>query len=278
MSILEEDFVLTNGVAIPKIGFGTWKVPTDVAPQAVVDALDVGYRHIDTARVYRNEEGVGQGLQASSVPRDQVFVTTKVPSAIKTADEIDECITESLRRLATDHIDLLLIHAPKPYPPLPGDDQKTYFEENAAVWSAMEKAYRQGLLRSIGVSNFEIADLDYLLSHCDIPPMVNQIEWHIGFRQDDLTSYCQARDILVEAYSPIGTGKLLGNEHIAAVAGRCGVTVPQLCVRYALQHGCLPLPKTVHREFMVQDAAIDFVISDDDMTALDAIDLGSADD
>ena len=271
MSILSEDFVLANSVRIPKLGFGTWKIPNEIAPQAVADAIAAGYRHVDTARVYRNETGVGQGLHDSGVARDQVFVTTKVPSSLKTFDAVAECIDESLRRLDTEYIDLLLIHGPTPWPPQPGDDEKTFFDENVVAWTAMQQAYRDGKLRAIGVSNFEIPDLENLLANCEIAPMANQIEVRIGFPEHDLVAYCQAHNILVEAYSPLGTGSLLGNEQIAAVAQKYEVSVPQICIRYTLQKGCLSLPKSVHRDFIVANTKVDFEISADDMAALDAI-------
>ena len=271
MSVLTEDFVLSNGVHIPKLGFGTWKTPNDVAPQAVVDALEIGYRHVDTARVYRNEEGVGLGLKQSGVARDQVFVTTKVPSAIKVAVDVPECIDESLRLLGLDYIDLLLIHGPKPWPRQPGDDEKTFFDENAAVWHEMEQAYKAGKLKSIGVSNFEIPDLESLLGKCEIAPMVNQIEVRIGFAEAELTAYCQAHNIVVEAYSPIGTGALLEIPEIAAVAAKYGVSIAQICIRYTLQKGCVSLPKSIHREFILENTKVDFEISDEDMVTLDNI-------
>jgi len=277
MSVLSEHFTLANGLPIPKLGFGTWKTPNDVAPQAVQDALAVGYRHVDTARVYRNEVGVGQGLKDSGVAREEVFVTTKIPSALKTYDEIGECVDESLRRLGTDYIDLLLIHAPKPWPPQPGDDEKTYFAENSAVWRAMEEAYDKGTLKAIGVSNFEIPDLENLLATAAVAPMVNQIELRIGYPEAELTAFCQAHGILVEAYSPLGTGVLLANSDIAAVAQRCDVTVPQLCIRYTLQKGALPLPKSVHRDYMEANTKVDFEISDADMAILDAITIAPED-
>jgi len=271
MSVLGEDFVLSNGVSIPKLGFGTWQIPPEATSQAVQDALRLGYRHVDTARVYRNEEGVGLGLKASGVPRDRVFVTTKIPSALKTYEEIGPCIDESLRRLGTDYIDLLLIHAPKPYPPQPGDDEKTYFDENVAVWQAMEEAYSNGQVAAIGVSNFEIEDVRNLMDRCTITPMVNQIEFHVGLTQDELTGFCQMHDILVEAYSPLGIGVLVDNPDIAVVASRVGVTVPQLCIRYALQLGTLPLPRSVDPAHIEENTHVDFEIGEDDMAALDVI-------
>ena len=271
MTILTEDFVLPNGVRIPKLGFGTWQIPNDVAPQAVASALALGYRHVDTARVYRNEDGVGQGIKASGVPREQVFVTTKIPSSLKTYEEVGPCIDESLRLLGTDYIDLLLIHAPKPYPPQQWDADKTFFDENSAVWQAMEDAYEAGKLRSIGVSNFEIPDIENLLDTCHIEPMVNQIEFHVGFTQDELTGFCQMRDIIVEAYSPLGIGSLIDNPDIGIVAARCNVSVAQLCIRYALQLGTLPLPRSVNPDHIAENTKVDFEISDDDMAALDSV-------
>ena len=277
MSVLAEDLVLTNGVRIPTIGFGTWKIPNDVAPDAVASALATGYRHVDTARVYRNEEGVGQGLKASGIPREEIFVTTKIPSSLKTYDEIGPCVDESLRRLGLDYIDLLLIHGPKPWPPQPGDDQKTYFEENAEVWRAMEEAYDAGKLKAIGVSNFEIPDLQNLLGSSKTAPMVNQIELRVGFAEAELTAFCQANGIIVEAYSPLGTGMLLDNPDVAAVAQRLGVSVPQVCIRYTLQKGAVTLPKSIHPEYTKANTEVDFEIPDADMALLDAIDIPPVD-
>ena len=271
MAVLSEDYVLSNGVRIPKLGFGTWKIPEEVAPEAVATALAAGYRHVDTARVYRNEAGVGRGLAAAGVPRAEVFVTTKVPSSLKDPAEFDEFLAESLRRLGTDYLDLLLIHAPKPWPPRPGDDAKTYFEENTAVWQAMEEAYGRGTLKAIGVSNFEIPDVENLLETCSVAPHVNQIEFRVGYTEDALTAFCQAQGILVEAYSPMGTGALVDNPDIAAVAARLGVSVPQVCIRYALQRGTLPLPKAVHPEYIRANTAVDFAIPPADMAVLDAL-------
>ena len=271
MTVLSQDYVLSNGVRIPKLGFGVWQVPDDVAPGAVVTALAAGYRHIDTARVYRNEAGVGQGLKASGVARDQVFVTTKVPSALKDAAEFPEFLAESLRRLGTDYLDLLLIHGPHPWPALPEHAGKTFFEENAAVWQAMEVAYEQGALRAIGVSNFEIPDMENILTTCSVAPMVNQIEFRIGYTEDELTAFCQERGILIEAYSPLGIGRLIDNPDIVAVATGLGVSVPQLCIRYCLQKGTLPLPKSVHPEYIQANTRVDFEVAEADMAVLDAL-------
>lgn len=277
MAILAEDFVLGNGRPIPKLGFGTWRIPNDLAPAAVAEALAVGYRHVDTARVYRNEDGVGQGLKAAGVDRDRVFVTTKIPSAMKDPAAIDGCVDESLRRLDTDYIDLLLIHAPKPWPAQPGDESKTYFAENSAVWRVMEQAYRAGRLRAIGVSNFEIPDLTNLLATATIAPMVNQIELRVGYAEDELAAYCRGQGILVEAYSPNGAGSLIDNPQIAAVARRYDVSVARLCVRYALQKDALPLPRSVQPDHIRANSQIDFEIAPADMAILDALRIDPVD-
>ncbi|MCL2780146.1 MAG: aldo/keto reductase [Actinomycetia bacterium] len=270
MGILTEHFVLSNGVAIPKLGLGTWQTPNDVAPQAVRTALEVGYTHIDTARAYRNESGVGEGLRSSGIPRERIFLTTKVGAEFKSYESAKQSIDTSLRELDAGYIDLLLIHAPRPWPEMDGGANR-YFPENIEVWRALEEAQRRGDVKAIGVSNFEIDDLTNLTSHCEITPVANQIEFHIGCTEPELTAYCQANDILVEAYSPIATGELLTNQAIAEVAARYGKSIAQVCIRHALQCGCLPLPKSVHAEFIAEDADVDFEITAADMAVLDAI-------
>ncbi|MCL2482653.1 MAG: aldo/keto reductase [Propionibacteriaceae bacterium] len=272
MGVLSEHFDLINGTSIPKLGFGTWQTPNEVAPAAVRTALDAGYTHLDTARVYQNEEGVGEGLRTSGVPRDQVFITTKVPADYKTYEQATASITSSLELLDVDCVDLLLIHAPRPWTEMfTRSTPKTYFEENVAVWAAMEEAYQRGDVRAIGVSNFDIDDIENITSQCSVAPMVNQIRFHVGFTQPEVVAYCQAHDILIEAYSPLGTGKILGDPVIAAVAARVGRTIAQVCIRYTLEKGTLPLPKSVHEEFILANTQVDFDLTDQDMAELDAV-------
>ncbi|MCL2490851.1 MAG: aldo/keto reductase [Propionibacteriaceae bacterium] len=271
MGVLQEHFTLDNGVLIPKVGFGTWQTPDDVAPQAVLTALRVGYTHIDTARAYQNEAGVGKGIRAAGATREEVFVTTKVPAQMKTYAEAKESIETSLAQLQMSQVDLLLIHAPRPWQEMFTPGAPRYFDENAAVWKALEEAYQDGRARAIGVSNFQIDDIENITSRCDIAPLADQIRFHIGHTQEELVEFCQASGILVEAYSPIATGKLLDDPSIAVVASRLGKSVAQVCIRYALQKGTLPLPKSVHEQFIIEDAHVDFEISPDDMAALDSI-------
>jgi len=269
MGILSEHYELNNGVLIPKLGFGTWQTPNDIAPAAVRTALRVGYTHIDTAGAYQNEGGVAEGLRESGVPRESVFITTKVQAEFKTYEQAKAGIEHSISLLGP--VDLLLIHAPKPWPEMFTDTDKQYLKENEAVWMALEEAYERGEAKAIGVSNFSISDIENLIEHCSITPMVDQIRFHIGHTQDELVSYCQTQGILVEAYSPIGTGRLLKDPAIGAVAEKIGHSVPQVCIRYDLQKGCLPLPKSVHDEYIEANTHVDFEIGDEDMKTLDSI-------
>jgi diketogulonate reductase-like aldo/keto reductase len=264
--ILQEHFTLANGVIIPKLGLGTWRIDDGVAAQVVQDAIRIGYRHIDTAQAYENEHGVGEGVRATGVPRDDVFVTTKLAAECKSYVEAKARIDGSLNALGFDHIDLMLIHSPQPWSEFRQGDH--HFEGNLEAWRALEEAHRAGKLRAIGVSNFERADLDNILDHGSVAPAVNQILAHVGNTPFDLIAYSKERGILVEAYSPVAHGAALKDESLAAMAAEYRVSIAQLCIRYCLQLGLLPLPKTSNVEHMRSNAALDFVISDDDMATL----------
>lgn len=265
--VLEETFTLSNGVEIPKLGLGTWFIDDDKAAEAVRAAVGLGYRHFDTAEAYGNEHGVGEGARMASVPRDQLFVTTKLAAEAKDYDSATAAIDESLRTAGLDYFDLMLIHSPQPWKDFRGGD---YAEGNREAWRALEDAYQAGKLRAIGVANFEEADLENLEATSRVAPMVNQLLVHVSNTPLDLIKYCQDRDILVEGYSPVAHGQILANEKIAAMAQRYGVSVAQLCIRYDLQLGCLPLPKTANPDHMRENAAVDFQISDEDMETLKA--------
>jgi len=271
MTVLTEHFNLSNGVPIPKLGFGTWQTPNDLAPEAVRAALRLGYRHIDTARAYQNEEGVGKGLRVPGVARDQVFITSKIPAECKTYDEAKAALETSLSQLNAGPLDLLLIHAPRPWPLMFTHTAHRYHKENIEVWHVLEEAYHRGDARAIGVSNFCIDDIENLTKNCEVIPMANQIRFHVGHTQNDVVAYCQARGILIEAYSPLGTGRLLHTAEIEAVASRYDRSVAQICIRYALQKKCLPLPKSVHEDYIAENSQVDFEISDEDMDILDAV-------
>ncbi|MGW0039318.1 aldo/keto reductase [Gordonia sp. NPDC003376] len=264
MSILTETYTLSNGVEIPKLGLGTWFIDDDNAAQAVRDAVEIGYRNIDTAQAYGNERGVGEGVRTSGVPRHQLFVSTKLAAEIKDFDDAVAAIDGSLETLGLDYVDLMLIHSPQPWNDFRGGD---YADGNRAAWRALERAHTEGKLRAVGVSNFLPADLANL-DGATVVPHVNQILVHAGNTPDELLDHCRTKEILVEAYSPIAHGEILNNEAVTAIADRYAVSVPQLCIRYTLQLGTVPLPKTSDPEHMRANARVDFVISDDDMDAL----------
>ncbi|MCH5180862.1 MAG: aldo/keto reductase [Erysipelotrichales bacterium] len=267
MNILKEKMMLNNGVEIPSIALGTWQIDNETVVRCVKDAYDLGYRHIDSASDYQNEEGVGRAIKELNISRDSLFVTTKVPASIKNYKEAVEIIKESLRKLDLGYIDLLLIHAPAPWPEM-GPNRKPYFKENLEVWKAMEEFYKKDLVKAIGVSNFNVADVKNILDNCEIKPMVNQIPAFIGYIEKDTIEFCKENDILVEAYSPVATGRLLKSEYLKGIADKYGVTVPQLCIKFDYQLGLLPLPKSTHKEYMKENSELDFVISDEDMTLL----------
>jgi len=269
MSILNETYTLTGGVSIPKLGLGTWFIDDGKAAQAVRDAVEIGYRNIDTAQAYGNERGVGEGVRTASVVREELFVSTKLAAEIKDYDGAVAAIERSLAKLDIDYIDLMLIHSPQPWNDFRGGD---YAEGNVQAWRALEEAYQAGKIRSIGVSNFLQADLDNIIEHGAVIPHANQILVHAGNTPTELIAYCEKKNILVEAYSPIAHGEILKNKLVAAIAERYDVSVPQLCIRYTLQLGTVSLPKTANPEHMRSNAQVDFLISEADMQALRDLD------
>lgn len=264
--ILEERFTLSNGVEIPKLGLGTWFINDNDVVQAVKEAVKIGYRHIDTAQAYGNEHGVGEGIKASGLKRDELFVTTKLAAEVKSYEEAVESIDSSLKKLGLDYIDLMIIHSPKPWAKFL--ESERFFEGNREAWKALEEAYKAGKLRSIGVSNFEERDIENLLSSSSVNPMVNQVLAHISNTPKELIKYCQDKEILVEAYSPFGHGELFKNQEIKAIADRYNVSVSQLAIRYCLQLDLLPLHKTANPQHMKTNAEVDFNISGEDMELL----------
>lgn len=263
--ILNECFKLTNGLNIPKLGLGTWFIDDDKAAEVVREAVKIGYHHFDTAQAYGNERGVGEGVRTASVPREELFVTTKLAAEIKDYDGAVKAIDESLAKAGLEYYDLLLIHAAQPWDDFRGGD---YAEENREAWKAIIDAYNSGKLKAIGVANFTIEDIENLTSTGLMKPMVNQLLVHIGNTPQELIDYCQKNDILVEGYSPVAHGEILKHEGIKAMADKYGVSVAQLCIRYDLQLGTLPLPKTANPEHMKENAAVDFEISEENMEAL----------
>lgn len=264
--MLNEHYTLSNGVKIPKLGLGTWMIPNENAAQAVKDAVTLGYRLIDTAQAYGNEQGVGEGVRECGVERSEIFLTSKVAAENKSYESAAKSIDKTLAKTGLDYIDMMIIHSPQPWAEF--RDEKRYFAENKAVWRALEDAYDAGKVRAIGVSNFLIDDLQNILEDCRIKPMVNQILTHIANTPLELIEYCAKNGILCAAYSPIAHGEALKHCVIVETAKKYGVTPAQLCIRYTLQLGMVSLPKTGNPQHMKDNADVDFVISDADMETL----------
>ena len=260
------DFVLYNGVKIPEVGYGTWLVDNKVAFNCVTMALDAGYRHIDSAQAYGNEENVGKAVREYSLKREEIFVTTKVQAEYKSYKKAKKSIDDSLKRSGLDYFDLILIHCPQPW--MLYGSRKRYFKENVEVWKALEEAYKEGKVRAIGVSNFLVDDLENIINNCEIKPMANQILLHIGNTPIDIIKFCQENDIVVEAYSPIAHGRALQNEKIMEMAKKYNVSVAQLCIKYTLQLDTVSLPKASSKEHIEDNLKLDFEISEEDMLEL----------
>lgn len=264
---MKKEFVLSNGKKMPALGYGTWLIKNENAKQCVLTALEAGYRHIDSAQAYGNEVGVGEGIRASGLPREEIFLTTKVMAEIKSYKKAKKSIEESLKKLNVDYIDLLLIHCPQPWI-LYGNKLLRYFKENIQVWKALEEAYEEGKVKAIGVSNFGVDDLQNIMNNCKIKPMVNQILCHIGNTPSDVIKFCQENDIVVEAYSPIAHGRALKNKEIQQMADKYHVSIPQLCIKYTLQLDTVSLPKASSKEHIEDNMKLDFEISQEDMIEL----------
>jgi len=258
---------LSNGVVVPQLALGTWLIDNDKAADAVKSAIEIGYRHIDTAQAYMNEAGVGEGIRNSGVARDEIFVTTKVAAEHKDYKSAMDGIDGSLKAMGLDHIDMMIIHSPQPWVKVNQSDDR-YFEGNLEAWRALTDAYKVGKLRAIGVSNFLKEDIDNIWNNVEEKPMVNQVLCHISNTPMELINYCQDKGVVMEAYSPVAHGEALKNEKIAEMAKKYGVTVPQLCIRYDIQLGMIVLPKTANPDHMKSNADVEFVISDEDMKAL----------
>jgi diketogulonate reductase-like aldo/keto reductase len=249
--------VLVDGNEIPFLGLGVWQVPEGrQCEDAVRWALEAGYRHIDTAQAYGNERSVGRALRGSGVPREEIFITTKFYPARKDAEAEAQ---RSLERLGVEQMDLYIIHWPQGGP--------------TWAWDGMQRARERGYARSIGVSNFSIGELDELLAVADTPPVVNQVQFSPFQYRRALLEGCEQRGVVIEAYSPLGTGRHLGDDRVRQIADRLGRTPAQVLVRWCLQRDLVVLPKSTHRERIEQNAQVfDFALSDDDMAALDALD------
>ena len=266
------DFIkLNTGAFIPTIGYGTWLINNDVAKECVSNALKAGYYHIDSAKAYGNEDNVGNAIKESNLDRSFIYLTTKVPAERKTVESAKEAIDESLELLKTHYIDLMLIHCPMPWNEYRIEGGYRYEKENVEVYKLLEEYYYNGKIISIGVSNFNIDDLKNILANCRVKPAVNQIPVHIGNTNMELINFCLENDIQVEAYSPLAHGRILNHPEVIKIAKKYKVSVPQLCIKYTLQLGCISLPKASSLEHMKENLKLDFTISYEDMEFLKTI-------
>lgn len=268
LTSLTSDLKLSNGVTIPGLGYGTYQTPPEDAYRAVTDALAVGYRHIDTAARYGNESGVGQAVKDSGLKREEVFITSKLWNTERGYDKTMAAFEKTLAELGTDYLDLYLIHWPA--------NEKQFGQEAAALnldtWRAFEDLYKAGKIKAIGVSNFMPNHLEALLAQAEIKPMVNQIEVHPGWPQTEAIRYCQRNDILVEAWAPLGEAAALSNPVLAKIAAKYDHTPAQVCLRWEIQQGILPLPKSVHKERMAENTKLfDFELTEDEMDIIGAL-------
>ncbi len=262
MKELAKCFKLSNGYEIPQVGFGTWQTPNgETTTQAVKAALQCGYRHIDTAAIYGNEKSVGEGIRKSGVCREDLFVTSKVWNTERGYEKTLAAFDKTLADLGLEYLNLYLIHWPA------NEKQFENWQEiNKDTWRAMETLYLEGKIKSIGVSNFLVHHLEPLLAAAKIEPMINQIEFHPGQMQLDTVEFCKRNQILVEAWSPLGTGRMLNNSTLMAIAEKYQKSVAQLCIRWCLQNEVLPLPKSVTPSRIKENTEVfDFVLSAEDM-------------
>ena len=269
--ILFEHFTLANGVTIPKIGFGTWQIKEgEEAYRSTRYALEIGYRHIDTAAAYGNEKSIGQAIKDSGIPRNELFITTKLQSHIKGYDSTFHEIEKSLKKLGLDYLDLYLIHAPWPWSDIGSD----HTQGNIDAWKAMVELYKAGKSRSIGVSNFEPHHIESIVQATGFMPHVNQIPFFVGKPQHEIRDYCAKHNILVEAYSPLITGRIFKMDVVHELAKKYDVTVAQLAIRYTLEKNTLPLPKSTHEQWILENTKVDFKIDPSDIKRLEAMEGG----
>ncbi len=271
MNHVSDNLTLHNGVKIPGLGFGVWQISPLHTAKCVRTAIKAGYRNIDTAEGYMNEKGVGEGVRQAMEEygrkREEIFVSTKLWNSHRGYDKAMKAFEVSLKKLGLEYLDLYLIHWPAV-----SRWHDDWREINWSTWKAFEELYRDGRIKAIGVSNFLAHHVQALTEDSDIKPMVNQIEYHVGFGQVKSAEYCQANGIVVEAWSPLGSGGVLRNGELNQIAGKYGKSAAQICIRWLLQKNIVPLPKSTHEKYIMENADVfDFSISEEDMTAIDRI-------
>lgn len=262
MKSATDTFTLNNGVKIPCVGFGTWQTPEgDVAYQAVLDALNAGYKHIDTAAGYGNEHSVGRAVRDSGIPREEIFITSKLGNQDHGYEETLAAFEKTMQNLNMDYLDLYLIHWPNPV-----KFRSNWQAANAGTWKAFEELYKAGRIKSIGISNFLPHHIDELLKTATVKPMVNQIKLCPGETQPEVVKHCRNHDILLEAYSPLGTGQIFEVSDMKALAEKYNKSIAQIALRWSLQMNYLPLPKSVTTSRIKDNLDIfDFELSEEDV-------------
>lgn len=269
---ISDTYTLSNGVKMPGLGFGTWQSAAgNTTVNAVKNAIKAGYRNIDTAAAYHNEKSVGEGIRQSmeecGIKRDELFISTKLWNDHRGYDLTMKAFESSMNELGLEYLDLYMIHWPAV------EKWHTDWREiNRSTWKAFEELYRDGRIKAIGVSNFLAHHVQALMEDGEIAPMVNQIEYHPGFGQIDSADFCQKHGIIVQAWSPFGTGDVLKNAVLSEIAGKYGKTTAQICLRWLVQKNIVPLPKSVHEERIFSNTEIfDFQLSETDMQKIDEI-------
>lgn len=254
----KEYTVLSNGVKMPNLAFGTFKVNEGDDVQIILDAINVGYRHFDTAAFYNTEEALGKAIKKSGIPREEFFVTTKVWKTCMGYEGAKKSFEESLEKLDMDYVDLLLIHWPRP------DEKSDWKKLDIETWKAFEEIYKEGKAKAIGVSNFLNNHMQNILDNCEVVPMVNQIEFHPGYIQKDVVDFDKKHGIVVEAWSPLGRERVFKDKLLNKLAEKYGKSVAQICLAFALQMDVVPLPKSSSVERMKQNMDIDFELEKED--------------
>ena len=252
---------LNNGIKMPIIGFGTWPLKGEGCERAVIDALEVGYRLIDTAQMYKNEKEVGNAIKKSKIPREEIFITTKICSPNTTYNKTKEAINKSLKELQLEYIDLMLIHEP--------------YGSSLEMYKAMEEAYKEGKIRAIGISNFNINEYNHFIKNCKIIPTINQVEAHIFFRKKDLQETMKRHKTIMEAWSPLAAGKekIFENRILINIGKKYNKTPAQIALKYLVQNNIIIIPKTSNKERMKENIDIlDFKLSDTDIAQISKLD------
>lgn len=257
---------------IPSPGLGFWQIAKEDAKRVFIEGYQIGYRHFDTAIAYGNEGEIGEAIKELNLNREEYWITSKIPAEVKNYEGAKKAIDESLARLGVEYLDLMLIHAPKPWALmlLPGP---RFHKGNREVWKAMVEAKKEGKIKNLGVSNFSQKDIENILEYSDEPIFTNQIAIHVGYVRRDIIDYCHKKGILVEAYSPLGTGRLMKNEIINQIAKKNNVSPAKLCIKYAADLDTIPLPRSKSKDHMEDNFHYEFNLSDEDKAVLDSIKL-----